>query len=114
MAFNELDLRRIQKAAEAFLAQRRPPVHLRRQVDLAYRVQGQSVELVEIRPLWDQPAELLHRPFAKATFVRARIEWRVYWMRGNLRWHAYDPPVAATVQGFFELVDADPHGCFFG
>lgn len=114
MAFNELDLRRVQKAAEAFLARRRPPVHLRRQVDLAYRVLGQSVELVEIRPVWDQPAELLHRPFAKATFVRARHEWRVYWMRGNLRWHPYDPPVAATVQGFFDLVDEDRFHCFFG
>lgn len=114
MAFNELDLRRVQKAAEAFLARRRPPVHLRQQVDLAYRVQGQSVELVEIRPVWDRPAERLHRPFAKATFVRARHEWRVYWMRASLRWHPYDPPVVATVQGFFDLVDEDRFGCFFG
>lgn len=114
MALNDLDLKRVQKAADAFLACRRPPAHLRDQVDLEYRVQGQSVELLEVRPAWDKPSEILRRPFAKATFIRTRNEWQVYWMPGNLKWRPYEPAAVATVQDFFALVEEDRHACFFG
>lgn len=52
---------------------------------------------------------------AKATYVRSRDHWRVYWQRADLRWHRYDPaPEVATVQGFLDLVDEDAYACFFG
>lgn len=114
MAFNDLDLKRIQKAADAFLAAKRPPAHIRAQLDHEVAIRNQSVEVLEVRPVWNNPTEILKSPFAKATFVRSTNEWRVYWMRGNLKWHAYDPPVAASVQGFFDLVKEDRYGCFFG
>ena len=114
MAFNELDLKRIEKAALDFLALRRPPPNIRAQVDLEYTIHNQTIELLEVRPRWNKPSEIARRPFAKATFVRTANEWRIYWMRGNLKWHVYDPPSVATVVQFFELVNEDPYGCFFG
>lgn len=114
MAFNELDLKRIEKAAEAFMAVRRPPVQVRDQVDFEWRIDGQSVELLEVRPAWDRPTEIMRRPFAKATYVRRTNQWRVYWMRSTLKWQAYEPAVVGSVQAFFDLVDEDRLQCFFG
>jgi hypothetical protein len=48
MAFSEIELKRIERDIEAFMAKRRPPPHLRSQLDLSHRVVGESVELFEI------------------------------------------------------------------
>lgn len=115
MAFNDLDRKRIEKAMDGFLAKRRPPPHIRPKLDIGYRLNGQSVELFEIRPQWDDPSIIRQYPFAKATYVRTQNLWRVFWKRANLKWHGYEP--AATVEAideFLAAVDADPYGCFFG
>ncbi len=114
VAFNELDLKRIEKAAADFLAVRRPPPDIRGQLDLEYTVYNQTIELVEVRPVWNNPSEIRKPPFAKATYVRTANEWRIFWMRGNLKWHAYDPPVAPTIAAFFSLLHEDRFCCFFG
>jgi Protein of unknown function (DUF3024) len=114
MAFNEMDLKRIAKAAEAFLAEHRPPVHIRPKLDFEYRVDGQSVELLEVRPKWDRPTEIMKRPIAKTTYVRTQNIWKIYWMRGNLTWHPYETSQAKSIDGFFALVGEDKYGCFFG
>ena len=114
MAFNEVDLKRIEKAASAFMAEHRPPAHIRSQLDYEYQIAGQSVELVEVRPRWDRPSEIMKRPFAKATYVRSQKYWKVYWMRGNLTWSPYETSEAKTIDQFFAIVGADKLGCFFG
>ena len=55
MAFNDLEKKRIENALDKFLTKRRPPPHIRNEVDIGYRLSGQSVELLEIRPQWDDP-----------------------------------------------------------
>jgi hypothetical protein len=57
----------------------------------------------------------MESPVAKATHVRTRKTWRVFWMRADLKWHAYPPaPIVDTVDAFLALVERDEHGCFFG
>ena len=51
---------------------------------------------------------------AKATFVKTAGIWKVYWMRGNLKWHPYDPATAPSLEAFLKLVHEDKHNCFFG
>jgi hypothetical protein len=114
MAFNELDLKRIENAASAFLAEHRPPVHIRPQLDYEYQIIGQSVELIEVRPRWDKPSEIMKRSFAKATYVRSKNCWKVYWVRGNLTWSPYETSESKTIDEFFGIVGADKLGCFFG
>lgn len=116
MALSELELARVRKAVGAFVEGRRPPPHLRPQVDLGFRVSGQSVELFEVRPVWrGLPGEKLEQPFAKATYVRTRGRWRVFWQRRDLKWHGYEPaPEVATIEEFVALVQEDRHACFFG
>ena len=52
LALTELERKRCEKALADFMTRRRPPPHLRDQFDLGYTVQGQSIEIFEIRPDW--------------------------------------------------------------
>lgn len=100
---------------EAYLESERPAIEIRPQLDIGYELVGQSVILNEIRPAWRAPHEIHHLPYAKATFVKSRNLWKVYWMRASLKWDAYDPkPTVKTLRAFLKLVDEDRYGCFKG
>lgn len=115
MAFNDIERKRIEKTLGGFLAKRRPPPHIRPQLDLGYRLSGQSVEILEIRPQWDDKSIIRQYSIAKATYVRSRKLWKVFWKRADLKWHVYDPhPTAGAIDEFLEIVDADECCCFFG
>ena len=76
---------------------------------------GQSVELLEIRPQWDDPAIIHRRPFAKATYVKVQDCWKVSWMRASLKWQGYEPtPAVPSIDEFLAVVDQDQYGCFWG
>lgn len=116
MALAEIELARVRKAMESFMLRRRPPPHVRSKVDLEFRITGQSVEIFEIRQAWrGPPGEKHESPVAKATYVRARRIWRVFWQRRDLKWHSYEPkPEVTSVEEFASLVSEDAHACFFG
>ena len=115
MALNDLERKRIEKAVSAFVEKRRPPPPIRPQLDLGFRISGQSVELFEIRPQWKKPEVKQERPYAKATYVRTQGLWKLYWMRADLKWHSYEPhAVAATIDDFLTVVEKDEYCCFFG
>lgn len=50
--FSEFEIKRVEKVVGAFIAKRRPPPHIRKQLDLGFRLKGQSVEIFGIRPVW--------------------------------------------------------------
>jgi hypothetical protein len=92
-----------------------PRVHLRAEVDLAFRIQGQSVEIFEIRPDWMDGTQKIEERVAKATYQESKRVWKVYWQRADLEWHVYQPmPEVTALEQFVAIVDADQYGCFFG
>lgn len=115
MAFSEIDLKRCERDLMRFMEKRRPPAHIRDRLDFGYRIEGQSVTLFEIRPSFRDKTVRRESPFAKATYVRTRKIWRVFWMRRDLKWHGYEPqPEVRTLEAFLEEVDRDEWACFFG
>ena len=50
MAFSELERKRHERDIAKFMQRRRPPPEIRPKLDLGFRIEGQSVELFEIRP----------------------------------------------------------------
>jgi len=115
MAFNEIEKKRIEKTVGRYIEEKRPPIEIRHEVDLSFRIEGQSVEIFEIRPLWDKPKEKVEEAVAKATYVKSQNLWKVHWQRADLKWHRYDPdPEVYTIDAFLEVVERDEYSCFFG
>lgn len=100
---------------EGYVERNRPPEKIRNKLDIGYRIDNQSVYIFEIRPDWLNPKIISEYDFAKATYIIRQDIWKVYWMRSNLKWFAYDPkPEVKKLSGFIKLVDEDKHGCFKG
>ena len=71
--------------------------------------------IFEVRPRWRQPGEKTEHGIAKATYVKSRELWTVYWLRQDLRWHRYEPDSeVGSLDEFLEVVDRDEYAAFFG
>jgi hypothetical protein len=115
MAFHDLELKRIENRLHTFIESVRPAPAIRPKLDFGFDISDQSIELVEIRPQWDDASVIHRRPFAKATFVRTQKIWKVYWMRASGKWQAYEPTATVrSVGAFLAAVRTDRYGCFFG
>ena len=114
MAFTEREIEEIQNKMVDFITKRRPPENIRNQVDLAYKIEKQSVIIFEIRKMFQQE-EMVDIPIAKATFVLKERKWKIYWQRADLKWHLYEPnKEVKTIKSFLKIVDEDKFGCFWG
>lgn len=115
MAFTAQKTADIEAAITDFLARRRPPVEIRDKLDLAWRIEGQSVVIFSIRPCWRDASKKMEEPAAKATYVRKTSRWKIFWMRADLKWHSYPTqPEAIFFEEFLAVVDEDADGCFWG
>lgn len=115
MGLSEFEIKRCEKIAREYVEKHRPPPHIRNEVDLSFRVKGQSVEIFEIRPMWNDPNETIEESIAKATYVKSRNIWKIFWQRADLKWHRYEPePEVKTLEEFLEVVERDEYCCFYG
>lgn len=100
---------------ERYLLKYRPPIKIRKQLDLGYEIKGRSIVLFEIRPQWNDPRKIVYEPYAKTTYVLKDNIWKVYWMRANLKWYLYEPkPTVKKITDFLNLVEEDKYCCFKG
>ena len=114
MAFDELELKRIDRTVGELCRRCSPPEHAD-QLRTVYEVEGHSVTMYEERPPWDGVGEWTRRGIARFRFYRSRSEWQLYWMRQDLRWHLYDPDeMPADLASLVAVVEADKYGAFFG
>jgi hypothetical protein len=78
-------------------------------------MKNQSFEIYTIRPQWDKPENLIEEPVAKATFVKTKKMWKLYWMRADLKWHSYQPLAESeSLEKVLTEIGKDPHCCFWG
>lgn len=114
MALSEFEVKKIEKAGEAFLAIHRPPANIRNKLDIGWRLDKQSVYIFETRPVWNEPSKYQDLDIAKATFVRSQGVWKIYWVRRDLKWHSYEPnSQVKAIEQVFKVVSEDQYGCFF-
>ena len=115
MAISEFEIKRCERELEKFLVKRRPPSHIRNEVDLRYRIEDQSITIFEIRHELRDPKTSIEIPVAKTTYVKSKKTWKVFWQRADLKWHNYRPvPIVKSIEEFLRVIDEDPHHCFFG
>ena len=116
MAIDALEAVDIILQLENFIEEIRPEEEeIRKQLDYGYTIENQSILLHEIRPDWQHREIIRQYPFAKTTYVKRQRIWKIYWIRSNLKWYAYDPrPAVKSLKQFLEIVKADEYHCFFG
>lgn len=115
MAIDTLKTLDIIEVMENFVDKRRPPLHIRPMLDISYRIEAQSVTIVEVRPTHNNPEVMRDHPVAKATFIKTKGCWKIFWLRADLKWYAYNPnPTVQSLSDFVKLVDEDKHSCFWG
>lgn len=115
MALTEFEHALAEVKIAEYIKERRPPEELRKEVDLGFRVEDQSIVIFEIRPLYQDPGTQYELFVAKTTFVKKTGKWKVFWQRANFKWHRYDPhPEVDTLEEFIHVVEEDAYGCFWG
>ena len=113
MAFSDDELAEINDVVGSYVERIRPADEkIRKELDIAFRVDGQSVYILEIRP--DMRGRIMTHDVAKTTFVRTENVWKIYWMRADLKWHAYETTNLKSIAAFVKTVETDKYGCFWG
>ena len=115
MAISEFEIKRIEKLVGKFVEKRRPGPHIRKQLDISFKIYGQSFEIYEIRPQWNVPCKTIEGPVAKVTYVKSRKFWKLFWIRADFKWHSYTPfSTSKYLEEILDEINTDPHGCFWG
>ena len=103
------------KTVEAYITKRRPPAHMRNEIDLGFKYSKNTFELYETRPSWTNPNEQMKSSYAKIKYVKTQEEWKLYWMRASGKWESYEPlPKSSNIQAILDCIEADQYGCFYG
>jgi hypothetical protein len=115
MAITPLETLEVIETMENFIAKIRPPKSIRKKLDIGYKIEMQSILIFEIRPRWDKPEIHVEYPVAKATYIKTKKSWKIFWLRANLKWYSYTPnPIVIALKDFTTLVEEDRHNCFWG
>ena len=115
MAISEFEIKRIEKVVGEAIEKRRPPVHVRKEFDIGFRVDNQSVYIFERRKDWRDKTLYHEIENAKLTWVKTQKVWKIYWMRQDLKWHRYEPsPTTKNIEAAVEVIMNDQHSCFWG
>lgn len=115
MAISEFEIKRIEKLVGQFVEKRRPSPDIRSKLDIGFQITGQSFEIYEKRPQWNDPSKTIEGFVAKVTYVKSRKIWKLFWMRADLKWHSYTPlPTSKSLEEILDEINTDPHGCFWG
>ena len=106
------------------MARIRPPENIRDQLDIAYKIVGQSIYIFEVRPQYDFNSDefridtskgKMEIPVAKTTYVKAYNHWKIFWHRSNQKWYSYgEEPIVKSLKDFLAVIDKDKYGCFWG
>ena len=100
---------------ENYVARIRPSEKIRTELDINYRIENQSVILVEIRPDWRDKKIIREYGYAKTTYVKTQDVWKIFWMRADGKWHSYKAnPEVKSLKDFLNIVDEDKYNCFKG
>jgi len=82
--------------------------------DLGYIFNNQSIELFEIHPSTHNEQGFFNLSVAKITFIRTTNIWKIYWMRGSLKWQSYRRnPAANKLSEALFIVNEDEDCCFW-
>lgn len=115
MSFTGEEISEIQAVIDQYIETFRPREEIRDELDYECQIEGQSVILYEVRPVYFDPTKFTKMEIAKATYTKNTGMWKIYWMRASGRWEVY-PHVreVSKLSTFFIVVKKDEYHAFFG
>ena len=114
MAFSEIEMHLIDRTVGGMCRRRNRP-EIKDELSLEYTVDRHDVVIFERRRGYRPELGLIESPIAKLKYVRGIGEWRLYWMRQDLKWHGYEPlPSSERLEELVAEIDEDSYACFFG
>jgi len=114
MAFSEPELELINNLVGGLCREMNRP-EFKDDLSIVYRVDKQDVIISEKRPAYQRPKEYIETPAAKLKYIKSKKEWRLFWMRGDLKWHSYNPKKnSVKLKDLVAEISSDPYGCFWG
>jgi hypothetical protein len=114
MSFNEKELKKIDKEIKAFIKKNTVPGEIRSKAEINFKIVKNNIFIFEIRPKWDNPAEKIEEPVARATYVKTKDSWIIFRQKCDMKWHEYEPvPEVKTLSEFLSIVYNDRNGCFW-
>ncbi len=114
MAFSKLEIELIDNVVGGLCREMNRP-EFKDELSIVYRVDKQDVIISEKRPAYQRPKEYIETPAAKLKYIKSKKEWRLFWMRGDLKWHSYNPKKnSVKLKDLVAEIRSDPYGCFWG
>ena len=114
MAISEFELFKVEKLAKSFCSIKSQNFP-REQLYIDYKIEDQTLYILEVRPMWNDPTKNTEVLVAKFTYVKKDKIWKLYWLRQNLKWQAYEPDgINQHLEALFEIVQEDRQACFWG
>lgn len=109
----ELTRRRVEQVVDAFCE--RIPHRARHQVRNTYRIEGNTLTVVEQRVSYYDPNTWTDRPFARFEHAPSTGYWRLYCADRDGHWHLYTrTPATPNLEELIAEVKRDPTGIFLG
>jgi hypothetical protein len=100
---------------ENYIEAVRPPLHIRNQLDIGYKIENRSIIVFEIRPSFRKESIKQELEVAKATYIKKDTTWTIFWFMSDMKWHRYKTDAdVKTVEEFLTILEDDKHGCFWG
>lgn len=114
MALPEILKAKATKTLSQFCHDRIPP-HVRDQIKLDFKFRGNTVTLIEIRPVWNDSTRHTQSPVAQIRFNIISKKWELYCCDRNSKWHFYSEfKPTANLDLLIKEIDRDPTGIFWG
>ena len=99
MTLSEFDIKRCEQLVAEFIERRRPSPRLRKEVDLAFRIKGPSVEIFEIRAHRTRKGKPVEHRIAKATYLKGDDpKWTFAFISGAISPRRYRGLAGASAQ----------------
>ena len=105
----------VEKKVDEYCKKKVPP-HALHQVNLSYKIRGNSITIFENRAPWRiDIKEWTSMPIAQIRFDEKTGEWTLFCADRNDRWHEYyDIVPTKDIDKILAEIDEDPTGIFWG
>jgi hypothetical protein len=91
------------------------PLNIRDKVRLGYKIRGNSITLLEIRPHYSIKNKLMEESIAKIKYLPETNQWQLFNQDRNLRWQKYlNFAPYKKFSKVLEEIDRDPTCIFWG